>query len=129
MDSYPVGPGWWPLLATHLPAIFASDEEISKVDIKEKYGTLRVDFVSGSEEAFRVADIILHQSEETCENCGGHRTPDGRQPWCQRCRAATPDEFREIRNTAEQAYLHGSYLRQGPPKDRSQYRNCRLKDI
>ena len=129
MNSYPVGPGWWKLLDTYLPGIYASDKEISKVDIKEKYGTLRVDFVSGSDEAFRLSDAITEQSAEICENCGGQRKPDGRNPWCQRCRSAMPDEFREIRNAAEQEYLHGSYLRKEPPKDRSQYRNCRLNDF
>lgn len=138
-DPYPVGPGWWKLLDTYLPGIYASDKEISKVDIKEKYGTLRVDFVSGSDEAFRFSDAITDQSAEICENCGGQRRPDGRQPWCQRCRAATPAEFREIRTATEKTAMdsmadepkndYSSYIRTGPPQDRSRYRQKRLEDF
>ena len=123
--TYPVGPGWWALLDVEIPQLYEIDPGLTGLDIKEKYNYCDVQFYPSEGAALDlledVVSSIRSQSATTCANCGGHREKVSQwHPWCERCRSASPDERRRIRE--------GSYLREGEPADRAPARAFRLED-
>lgn len=92
MNSYPVGPGWWPLLEEMETKIRALDPEVQLL-YKEKYGTLQVNYITESPEHFheiaRLTQEAEKASETICESCGQPGRLREQNRWfaarCDRC--------------------------------------------
>lgn len=85
-----VGPGWHPILQRLHDQILAIDSTYEVVQVKEKFGGLRVYLLS---EPLPVIDLVAKaevESQRTCEMCG---RPGTQQPgyWirtrCEECAA------------------------------------------
>lgn len=93
-----VYPGWWPILEKYIPQILAIDPE-AQIEVKEKFGTLRIWAGSEKVEWSEFTNIILEAekaSETVCEICGEPGKLRPKQRWiqtlCDRCAAMKPDE-------------------------------------
>lgn len=68
-----VQPGWWPILQEYIPQILAIDPE-AQIEVKEKFGTLRIWVGSETVEDCSVFDRFVNAAEEAsktvCEICG-----------------------------------------------------------
>jgi hypothetical protein len=80
-----VGSGWTELLIKllHLLDEFerASPGSIRIVQIKQKFGELRVYLAKGHPEASALIDIATAQSRTACEECGGLSAIQDRNGW------------------------------------------------
>lgn len=78
-----VGVGWYDLLSDYLDKLSKIDPDVKIMDIKEKFGTLRIFAMSenpdASDEVFELERIIEDRSGEICEECGdsGHSRDGG----------------------------------------------------
>lgn len=92
MNSYPVGPGWWPLLEEMEKKIRTLDPEVQLL-YKEKYGTLQVNYITESPEHFHEIDRLTREAEKAsetiCESCGQPGRLREQNRWfaarCDRC--------------------------------------------
>ena len=98
-----VNPGWWAILDTYIPQILAIDPK-AQIEVKEKFGTLRIWVGSENVEDCSVFDPIIEAAEEAskmvCEICGSPGQLRPKQHWiqtlCDRCAALEPDECYKI---------------------------------
>lgn len=63
------------------------NEEIEKVDHpfpfmwKEKYGTMRLEYIPGTERAYKMERIAYKKSARTCDVCGARGEVNYDLPW------------------------------------------------
>ena len=75
LDAYAqVGMGWWSLLEKYIPAMQTLDPDCT-FDVKEKYGTLRLqatpsDACEDHDAFWRLEEEAEVESKHTCEYCG-----------------------------------------------------------
>ncbi|MHA1948224.1 MAG: hypothetical protein ACW99G_02510 [Candidatus Thorarchaeota archaeon] len=64
--------GWFPIIHKLCEDIVKTNpsEDCYFLQIKEKFGTLRIYMTSSSKEVYDLIDEAEKQSESTCENCG-----------------------------------------------------------
>ena len=82
-----IGPGWWPILDEYLPEIaaFVSPDDI---EVKEKYGFLRIQTYCDRETYAKVEDLIDAvelATSTTCEQCGAPGTLRTDRTLCDVC--------------------------------------------
>jgi hypothetical protein len=63
-----VGDGWKPIVSAVLTVAYAKNIPI--LQVKEKFGTLRIYTMGGDEEFEKFVDLAERLSEITCEQCG-----------------------------------------------------------
>jgi hypothetical protein len=63
--------GWYAILDELFSKMIATGEPIEVVQVKEKYGTLRVYITGASEAIYDMIDVAEEESSKTCEACGG----------------------------------------------------------
>jgi len=67
-----VSPGWWPILDKYIPQILELDPDCDLI-IKEKYGVLRIQFLSNKismEKRIEIINAAELESSTVCEYCG-----------------------------------------------------------
>jgi hypothetical protein len=92
---YGCGPGWHPLIRETLEKVAAlNPQNFRIVQIKEKFGGLRIYAWGGDEETSRIIHEAMNESYHVCENCGskeGVENRAGRYGWfksfCLMCHA------------------------------------------
>jgi hypothetical protein len=67
--NHHVGKGWWPIIDQLHVDLMKIDPGYVTVQVKEKFGTLRV-YIDGSHEANELAWKYEKMSESVCEICG-----------------------------------------------------------
>lgn len=79
--TWSIGEGWKPLVRDLLAKLLELDPTIQILQVKEKFGGLRVYYVS-NRDTYDAADELVAEAEalaaRTCENCGkpGHTRTD-----------------------------------------------------
>lgn len=82
-DSYSymaVDDGWYDLLLRLSQDLEALNEDITIIDIKEKFGGLRFYVASATSKAHQLIDDAEEESYKICERCGAPGSPRG-QSW------------------------------------------------
>ena len=86
------GPGWYDIIWEALEKIEKEATEDFKIPIiKEKFGSLRMQFSMGTDRQFEIVDKAERKSVLTCENCGYQSDKDLRtntgwvRCWCDKC--------------------------------------------
>ena len=110
-DAYDaVHPGWWPLLDTYIPQLFAIDPNC-EILVKEKFGRLRLDTFSEALPwtAFTAIERAAELDSVTiCENCGQPGTLRTDRSWiqtlCDRCAALDAAGLREVIQETERKH-------------------------
>lgn len=93
-----VGPGWAKFLADKIPLLAALDPDLSILQIKEKFGQLRINMIESTDEVWQLAESIEEQCSKLCETCGQPGTlrnlPSGRwiKTLCDDCEAKRIEE-------------------------------------
>lgn len=67
--SVDVGDGWYRILTSLCHVMYKMDEDIQFVQIKEKFGNLRI-YTNRSSNADYLIDMSALLSSTTCEDCG-----------------------------------------------------------
>jgi hypothetical protein len=74
-----VGKGWSSLIRT---ALKYKPKDTKIVQVKEKFGTLRIYHEPYTEKYEEIINILEYVSAHTCEHCGKPGRLDKRYPWC-----------------------------------------------
>ena len=64
------GDGWYKLIDGACKELSELDEDIEFMQIKEKFGSLRLYIAMGTDKAWSITEKYETLSEHTCENCG-----------------------------------------------------------
>jgi len=89
-DSFPVGPGWRPLIEKLVDDITKLDPTVEITQIKEKFGTLRFYIAGGQDEVYDLIEKAEMESGKICEECGTQDEVTTEGGWvltlCKKCR-------------------------------------------
>ena len=89
-ENWECGDGWKEIITNCLKKLKELDPEVCIMQVKEKFGGLRVYICSGTDEMYAVIDEAEKLADKTCEFCGENKTAKSRDlPWirtlCDEC--------------------------------------------
>jgi hypothetical protein len=84
-----VGDGWLPLINTLVNELLEADPDIKIMQVKQKFGSLRVYATPNSQESRALIREAEFAAERTCENCGNPGRTGDKGTWsyvyCEDC--------------------------------------------
>ena len=85
--GFECGDGWFSIIYESL--LLLQDEKFTIVQVKEKFGSLRIYIDGGNDRVNNVLGFLENQSEITCELCGDLGSIDWSKSWkkcrCEKC--------------------------------------------
>lgn len=82
-NDWPVGKGWYPLIEEMITKLAAAsdDFDVNILDIKEKFGGMRIWVDKPTEEMYHITREYEDKSYTVCEFCGSDGKYRGELPW------------------------------------------------